>query len=86
MFLNYSSLDTEKPLMIVIDTNVFISQLYQVEKMLDDFSKNLVIYIPWAVLNELDSLSKSGRPIKLKAIKATQFLQKHLTEKNPRVR
>ena len=72
--------------MIVIDTNVFISQLSQVEKMLINLSKNLVLYIPWAVLNELDSLSKSERQIKFKAVKATQFLQKHLSEKNPRVR
>jgi predicted nucleic acid-binding protein len=72
--------------MIVIDTNVFISQLFQVEKMLKDLSKNLVLYVPWAVLNELDSLSKSERQIRLKAVKATQFLHKHLLEKNPLVR
>ena len=69
----------------MVDTNVFVSQLSQAEK-LSELTDRLILFVPWSVLHELDSLAKSGKEIQLMARKSISFLQSHLGDKNSRVR
>ena len=74
-------------LMVVVDTNIFISQLSQVNSLLQDeaFSQ-VVLYIPWAVMRELDTLkAKASEEVKKRARDAINFLYKLLGGKSPRV-
>ncbi len=48
--------------MLVVDTNIFISQLKQLRQLVASHpgspQESVTIYIPWAVLRELDALKK----------------------------
>ena len=87
-------------LYVVIDTNIFIAQLGMVEKLLNLNSngneRNVVnrakLYIPWAVLDELDHLKLAGkRPtnpnmkLEFNARKAISFLHQKLSSNNNQV-
>ena len=45
---------------VVVDTNIFVSQLAQLRRLMDQSGEvgggTVVIYVPWAVFRELDAL------------------------------
>ena len=82
---------------VVIDTNIFIAQLGMVDKLLNlnsnsserDVVNSTKLYIPWAVLDELDHLKLAGkRPtnpnmkLEFNARKAISFLHQKLSSNN----
>ena len=84
---------------VVIDTNIFIAQLRMIDKLLANYYNSfeehgfaIKLFIPWAVLEELDKLklagSRSHNPnmeLELNARKAIGFLHEKLMSKNPMV-
>ena len=80
--------------MVVVDTNVFISQLAQVRSLVDSdsYSPRVIVYIPWSVLRELDILkaradgSEEKEGLRKSARDAINFIHKLLVTKNKRVR
>jgi len=84
-----SSLDAV--LHVIVDTNIFLSHLPTVEMLLNIGSseKNIQIYIPWMVLQELDYMktkNEKKNSIEILARKAALFLFEQIKKKNPRVR
>ncbi|KYQ55450.1 Uncharacterized protein C1orf26 [Trachymyrmex zeteki] len=78
------------PLYIVIDTNVFLSNLEIVEEAKDAVFKNYprpFIVIPWTVIYELDYFKDNGanNELSIKARKAISFINKQFSSKHPRV-
>ncbi|KAG5315400.1 SWT1 protein, partial [Pseudoatta argentina] len=78
------------PLYIVIDTNVFLSNLEIVEEAKDAVFKNYprpFIVIPWTVICELDYFKDNGanNELSIKARKAISFIHKQFSSKHPRV-
>ncbi|XP_012060914.1 PREDICTED: transcriptional protein SWT1 [Atta cephalotes] len=78
------------PLYIVIDTNVFLSNLEIVEEAKDAVFKNYprpIIVIPWTVICELDYFKGNGtnNELSIKARKAISFIHKQFSSKHPRV-
>ncbi|KYN17127.1 Uncharacterized protein C1orf26 like protein [Trachymyrmex cornetzi] len=78
------------PLYIVIDTNVFLSNLEIVEEAKDAVFKNYprpFIVIPWTVICELDYFKGNGanNELSIKARKAISFIHKQFSSKHPRV-
>ncbi|XP_058790584.1 transcriptional protein SWT1-like isoform X2 [Phymastichus coffea] len=79
-------------LYIIIDTNVFLSNLPFVEEVRDSQSEKFgrpFIVIPWTVLQELDYIKDNkdnsrSHALKLNARKAVDFLNKHFSAKHPR--
>ena len=104
-YISYSSKcdeETRKALIVyvVIDTNIFIAQLGMVDKLLNlnsnsserDVVNSTKLYIPWAVLDELDHLKLAGkRPtnpnmkLEFNARKAISFLHQKLSSNNHQV-
>ncbi|XP_031784912.1 transcriptional protein SWT1 isoform X2 [Nasonia vitripennis] len=84
--------DQQNALYIVIDTNVFLSNLEFVEEVRDSRSEAFgrpFLVIPWTVLQELDFIKDDknhtrSNALKLKARRAVEFLNKHFTTKHPR--
>ena len=84
---------------VVIDTNIFIAQLRMIEKLFYKYLKaselhgyDLKVYVPWAVLDELDKLKLAGSraynpnmELELNARKAIAFLHENLLSKNKMV-
>ena len=72
---------------IVIDTNVWISELKTVFSLIEDPKyENYSVYVPWMVLQELDSLKNSPRRDVFKAArKATNHLLELFDTKNKRI-
>ncbi|XP_018338067.1 PREDICTED: transcriptional protein SWT1 isoform X2 [Trachymyrmex septentrionalis] len=78
------------PLYIVIDTNVFLSNLAIVEEAKDAVFKNYprpFIVIPWTVICELDYFKGNGvnNELSIKARKAISFIHKQFSSKHPRI-
>ncbi|XP_071581304.1 uncharacterized protein Swt1 [Temnothorax nylanderi] len=78
------------PLHIVVDTNVFLSNLEIIEKARDATFKNYprpFIVIPWTVICELDYFkdNKSKHELSLKARKAISFIHDQFSSKHPRI-
>ena len=83
----------------MIDTNIFIAQLRMIDKLLANYYNSfeehgfaIKLFIPWAVLEELDKLklagSRSHSPnmeLELNARRAIGFLHEKLMSKNPMV-
>ncbi|XP_011315063.1 transcriptional protein SWT1 [Fopius arisanus] len=80
-------------LYIVIDTNVFLSNIQAVEQARDTVFKTHgrpIIVIPWTVIRELDYIKDgktNSRPesLKSKARQAVRFIHRHFSDKHPRV-
>ncbi|KAH0947192.1 hypothetical protein HN011_004039 [Eciton burchellii] len=75
------------PLHIVVDTNVFLSNLDIIEQI-KKTNGNLrpFIVIPWTVIHELDVLKdKCKEELKGKANKAIRFIHELLASKNPHI-
>ncbi|XP_014209678.1 transcriptional protein SWT1 isoform X2 [Copidosoma floridanum] len=77
---------------IVIDTNVYLSNLTLIEEV-RDFNSNIFgrpfIVVPWTVLQELDFIKDDknntrSEALKYKARKAVDFLNRYFTAKHPR--
>ncbi|XP_043286285.1 transcriptional protein SWT1 [Venturia canescens] len=88
------SREERKPsLYIVIDTNVFLSNLAAVEEARDAIFRNYgrpLIVIPWTVIRELDFIKDDksmSRPdcLRAKARQAVRFLHQHFSAKHPRI-
>ncbi|XP_029173016.1 transcriptional protein SWT1 [Nylanderia fulva] len=78
------------PLYIVVDTNVFLSNLKIIEEARDAIFKNYprpFIVIPWTVIHELDYIknNKSTHELWIKARKAISFIHEHFASKHPRI-
>ncbi|XP_032663477.1 transcriptional protein SWT1 isoform X2 [Odontomachus brunneus] len=79
------------PLYIVIDTNVFLTNLEIIEEARDATFKNYprpFIVIPWTVIRELDYLKNDksrSETLCTKARKAISFINKHFASKHPRI-
>ncbi|EFN66674.1 Uncharacterized protein C1orf26 [Camponotus floridanus] len=79
-----------KPLYIVVDTNVFLSNLKIIEEARDATFKNYprpFIVIPWTVINELDYIksNRSTHELSVKARKAISFIHEQFSSKHPRI-
>ncbi|KAH0535413.1 uncharacterized protein LOC123266943 [Cotesia glomerata] len=78
---------------IVVDTNVFLSNMKAVEEARDaifKFYNRPIIVIPWTVIRELDFIKDDkshSRPqnLKYRARHAIQFINKHFAAKHPRI-
>ncbi|XP_057333316.1 transcriptional protein SWT1 [Microplitis mediator] len=85
--------DSLRKLYIVVDTNVFLSNLQAIEEARDavfKFYHRPIIIVPWTVIRELDFIKddkSNSRPasLKTKARQAIQFLNNHFAEKHPRI-
>nr|XP_050861601.1 transcriptional protein SWT1-like isoform X5 [Vespula vulgaris] len=85
--------EEKKTLYIVVDTNVFLSNLDAIVKaMTTKFAKydKPILVIPWTVIRELDYLKddKFGTKsvhLRMKARKAINFLNSHLSINDPRI-
>ncbi|KAM0732746.1 Transcriptional protein SWT1 [Formica fusca] len=80
----------KSPLYIVVDTNVFLSNLKIIEEARDATFKNYprpFIVIPWTVIHELDYIknNKSTHEICVKARKAISFIHEQFSSKHPRI-
>ena len=77
-------LNPSKPhLIIVVDTNVFIGNLGQLKAFLESplaTDANVILYVPWTVLRELDSLKKRMK----QAPRAIDFLLEALKRERER--
>ncbi|KAL2747576.1 transcriptional protein SWT1-like isoform X2 [Vespula maculifrons] len=85
--------EEKKTLYIVVDTNVFLSNLDAIVKaMTTEFARydKPILVIPWTVIRELDYLKddKLGTKsvhLRIKARKAINFLYNHLSINDPRI-
>lgn len=93
-FSNTFDRKSNQELYIVIDTNVFLSNLEAIEQARDAIFKSYgrpFIVVPWTVLRELDyikdnrSMTKSPS-LQAKARRAVRFLYQHFSAKHPRVK
>ncbi|XP_020291164.1 transcriptional protein SWT1-like [Pseudomyrmex gracilis] len=78
------------PIYIVVDTNVFLTNLQIIEEARDAIFKNYscsYIVIAWTVICELDYLKDSRRRLELnaKVRKAISFIHEQFSSKHPRV-
>ncbi|XP_011135656.1 transcriptional protein SWT1 isoform X2 [Harpegnathos saltator] len=79
------------PLYIVIDTNVFLTNLEIIEQARDVTFKNYprpFIVIPWTVIRELDYLKSDksrSETLRTKARTAISFINEHFASKHPRI-
>ncbi|XP_015191410.1 PREDICTED: transcriptional protein SWT1-like isoform X2 [Polistes dominula] len=77
-------------LYIVVDTNVFLSNLNAVVKAMNKkfitYDRTIIV-IPWTVIRELDYLkaAKSKQSLHEQSRKAIQFLNNHFSVKDPRL-
>ena len=56
-------------LILVIDTNIFLSNLDQLISLIEQYSDHVLISVPWVVLQELDYLKSTDKsPPKNKSI------------------
>ncbi|KAK0180589.1 hypothetical protein PV327_002956 [Microctonus hyperodae] len=86
-------MNDRRALYIVIDTNVFLTNLEMVEKARDTIFKRYgrpILVIPWTTIRELDFIKDDKtniRPesLKAKARRAIRFLNQHFSAKHPRV-
>ncbi|XP_039309297.1 transcriptional protein SWT1-like, partial [Solenopsis invicta] len=88
--LNEMKSHEKGPLYIVVDTNVFLSNLEIIEEAKDATFKNYprpFIVIPWTVICELDYFknNKSKYELSIKARKAISFIHNQFSSKHPRV-
>ena len=81
---------------VIIDTNIFIAQLRMIEKLFSSYYNGhelhgfvLKIYVPWAVLEELDKLKSAGSrslnpnmELQMNARRAIGFLHDKLVSKD----
>ncbi|XP_015586272.1 transcriptional protein SWT1 isoform X2 [Cephus cinctus] len=79
-----------KDLYIIIDTNVFLSNIQAVEQARDAVFKSYgrpIIVVPWTVLRELDYIKdNNSESLQAKARRAIRFLYQHFSDKHPRVK
>lgn len=90
--IQYNGTESQEksPLYIVVDTNVFLSNLQIIEEARDATFKNYprpFIVIPWTVIHELDYIkdNKSTPELWGKARKAISFIHEHFSSKHPRI-
>ncbi|EZA48629.1 hypothetical protein DMN91_012249 [Ooceraea biroi] len=76
----------EEALHVVVDTNVFLTNLDVIEQVRNtDRKPRPFIVIPWTVICELDLLKDRHREeLKAKVRRAITFIHKHLASKHPR--
>ena len=48
--------DHHRPLMVILDTNIFIGNLNQIKTLEVTYSEKITFVVPWAVLQELDRM------------------------------
>ncbi|XP_043502228.1 transcriptional protein SWT1-like isoform X2 [Polistes fuscatus] len=88
--LQLPSQEENKILYIVVDTNVFLSNLNAVIETMNrkfiTYNKPIIV-IPWTVIRELDYLkvAKSKKSLRDQSRKAIQFLNNHFSAKDPRI-
>ncbi|XP_062700460.1 transcription elongation regulator 1-like [Aedes albopictus] len=76
---------------LVMDTNVFLSHLKGVERLLEKGFPHLgqpILVIPYIVLQELDRIKhrEKGKPLSQAASQSIRFLNEHLKRRDPRVK
>ncbi|XP_014237391.1 transcriptional protein SWT1-like [Trichogramma pretiosum] len=82
--------EQKSSLYIVVDTNVFLSNLSFIEEILDSNSEKFgrpFIVIPWTVIEELDYIKENknrSHQLRSQARKAVDLLNKHFSSKHPR--
>jgi rRNA-processing protein FCF1 len=92
MTFNRNSCDTlTSDLFIVVDTNIFLSQMQLIRDIISmtiTGSNKPIIFIPWIVIEELDFIKEdsSKKSLKFKARDAIKYIEKTLCEKHPRIR
>ncbi|TRY63720.1 hypothetical protein TCAL_04917 [Tigriopus californicus] len=76
------SASSRTAVMIVIDTNVYVSNLNRIKEILEDkiFTMDIRIFLPWTVLRELDALKSRKKTPELAqtAQTAIAFINRHL--------
>ncbi|KAI4485693.1 hypothetical protein M0802_012597 [Mischocyttarus mexicanus] len=88
--LQFPSQEVKKIMYIVVDTNVFLSNLNAVIDTINTKFKTYnrpIIVVPWTVIRELDYLkvARSKKNLHEKARKAIQFLNNSFSNKDPHV-
>lgn len=79
--MNQVEIDTNTlKLILVLDTNIFISNLSELELLAFRNQESVLLSVPWVVLQELDGL-KSNRLIAEKSQKAIRFIHEILSRK-----
>lgn len=76
---------------LVMDTNVFLSHLKGVERLLEKGFPHIgqpILVVPYIVLQELDRIKhrEQGKPLSTAASQSIRFLNEHLKRRDPRVK
>ena len=85
---NLFRIPTKNLVHVVVDTNVFISDLTRVQEMLNGDSDGLIVFIPWSVTRELDKLKTTGEDtpeLAARARQAINFVHDQLLNRNQKV-
>ncbi|XP_037560585.1 uncharacterized protein LOC119437662 [Dermacentor silvarum] len=89
------SLNQQEPLAdykgtyVVVDTNVFLSNLGLLRRIVlpDTGNEDMVLCVPWMAIQELDTIkTKKKGPLSNSATSAIMFIYQALSTKNPRLR
>ncbi|KAL0280262.1 UNVERIFIED_CONTAM: hypothetical protein PYX00_001606 [Menopon gallinae] len=92
VFSNEMSVDESgsTKLVLVFDTNVFISCLPFIKDVRDKFILDFglpTIFIPWRVLQELDHLkASSNKQLSVSAMRAIRYINDNFTARHPRIK
>ncbi|XP_008478910.1 uncharacterized protein LOC103515746 [Diaphorina citri] len=85
-------LDDSSPILIlVLDTNVFLSAMEFVSRVRDHFTAEFgypLLFVPWQVVQELDHIKDKcagDRTLKLRVSQAIRFIESNLRNKHPRI-
>ncbi|XP_065092436.1 transcriptional protein SWT1 [Ochlerotatus camptorhynchus] len=80
----------QRYVLLVMDTNVFLSHLKGVERLLEKGFPHIgqpILIVPYIVLQELDRIKhrEQGTPLSQAAARSIRFLNDHLKRRDPRV-
>lgn len=84
-----SSQEDKQNLIIIIDTNVFLSNLKVVKDLLSfEFSNkvSVLLIVPWMVLQELDYFKTDNDALRRNSSSAIRFINQELSAKNPKLK
>jgi len=80
--MNQVDIDTNAlKLILVLDTNIFISNLSDLDKISSKHKESILFTVPWVVLQELDGLKSNSSRISDKAKQAIHFIHGLLSVK-----
>ncbi|KAL1456461.1 hypothetical protein WDU94_001192 [Cyamophila willieti] len=86
-----SAHQSRSSLIVVLDTNVFLSAMEFVSRARDHMTKKFgypTLFIPWQVVQELDNLKdrvSGAQSLKRRAMNAIRYIEENLRSRHPRI-